>query len=416
MSFHFTDVSSGCPCDPSVLLLPPEIIVDIFCHCLPTPTPGLESHSWPSPQETPLLLAQICCQWRYICLGTPQLWASIAFELGAIELLELWLSRTRNHPLTIFLRTVDEQRASKFMQAIIRHSSQWQDVRLVLPLIAIRQLELARFPRLTRLVLCAVGAQKWTRAPPVVIRDTPLLRYANIHFLPQVDLPLKQLTSLHFDHSLGVAQTVAILQRCANLLDLCALNLGIGSTPVSPPVELHFLRSLKTDDTRLFSSLTLPHLELLEIQGTIDTAADALQSLITRSSCELKFLSLRVHKATVPQLQRLLRIASSVVHLRLDRAWLEFQMQALQGADILPRLEHLEICHYGLGGYYRPLLDMLRWRQGQGTLKSCRLFQRTMSLGSSPADVIAEFCALAKAGLWVRVTRDQTVILDTLQP
>ncbi|KAF7370130.1 hypothetical protein MSAN_00643200 [Mycena sanguinolenta] len=302
------------------------------------------------------------------------------------------------------------------MQAIIRHNARLQDVHLVLPLNAIRQLELSRFPRLTRLTLRAVGPEEWTRAPPVIIRESPLLRSASIHFLPQVDLPLEQLTSLHFQHSLGVAQTVAILQCCPNLLDLCALNLGIGSTPVFPPVELRFLRSLKTDDTRLYSSLTLPHLELLEILGAIDTAADALQSLIARSSCDLRFLSLRVHKATVPQLQRLLRIASSVVHLKLDRAWLEFQMQALQDADILPRLEQLEIYYHGLGHQYRPLLDMLQCKQRQGTLKSCRLCQRTTSLGPSPADnIIAEFRALAKAGLHIRVTRDQSVLFDTLQ-
>ncbi|KAF7348114.1 F-box domain-containing protein [Mycena sanguinolenta] len=414
MSLRLTDVSSGGGGDPAILLLPPEITVDIFHHCLPSPTPGFESHSWPSPQEAPLLLAQVCCQWRDISLSTPQLWASIAFEKGAIELLELWLSRTGNHPLTISLRAVDEQRAFKFMQAIIRHNSRWQNVHLVLPLIAIRQLELSCFPCLTRLALWTVGAGQWTRAPPVTIQGSPLLRYADIHFLPQFNLPLEQLTSLHFHHSLGVAQTVAILQRCPNLLELSSLNLGIGSTPVFPPVELRFLRSLKTDDTRLFSSLTLPHLELLEILAAIDTAADALRPLIARSSCDLKFLSLRVHKATVPQLQRLLRTTPSVVHLKLDRAWLEFQMQVLQGADILPRLQHLEIYYHGPGHHYRPLLDMLRWRQGQG-IKSCKLCQRSMSLAPPPADTLAEFCALAKAGLQIRVSRDQSVLLDTLQ-
>ncbi|KAJ7256879.1 hypothetical protein B0H12DRAFT_1232779 [Mycena haematopus] len=418
----------------SILSFPPEITAIIFTHSLPTRSPPLsfESCPSPSPKVAPLLLAQICSQWRAICLGTPHLWASnIAFEHGATELLELWLSRTETHPLTISLRTTDSQRASKFMQLTIAHTPQWQDIHLVLPLPALRQLSAASpFPRLTRLSLCAVGPDEWAYAPPITIRDTPLLRHACIHFLPQIDLHLAQLTTLHFHASLGVPQTVAILRRCPRLRDLSCLNLGVGSTPVSPHLELRFLRSLKTDDTRLLSCLTLPRLSVLEMLGPIDTAAaSALGSLLARSACDLRFLSLRVHKATVPQLQRLLRTASTVVHLTLDRAWLEFQMQALHAADVLPLLERLEIRSHGGhknknkgengdGNQYRALLDMLQWRLalGQGTFKSCKLLQRTMSLGPASDDTMAEFRVLAKAGVQIRVIGDQGTILDTRRP
>ncbi|KAF8175412.1 hypothetical protein K438DRAFT_1771036 [Mycena galopus ATCC 62051] len=388
--------------------MPPEITANIFCHCLP-----VDSSESPSPSKPPLLLAQICCRWREICISTPKLWTSIAFEKGAVELLELWLSRTGNYLLTISLRTREEPRACIFMQAIMQRCPQWHDVHLVLPLRALRPLSMSPFPRLRRLTLCAVGAEEWTRAPPIIIRETPLLRCVDIHFLPQVDLPLEQLTTLHFHHSLDVAQTLAILRCCRNLLDLCSLNLGIGSTIVSPPIELRFLRFLKIDDRRLLPGLTLPRLERLEMMGAIGEAVDALQALISRSSCDLRVLSLRIHQTTIPQMQSFLRTTSSVVHLTLDRAWLEFQMPALQGADILPRLQHLEIRYCGVGNEYRPLFDMLQWRQRR-SLQSFELsLGHDRSLGPSPADVMREFRILGEAGLHVRVSKYEEILLDT---
>ncbi|KAJ7803865.1 hypothetical protein B0H13DRAFT_1473793, partial [Mycena leptocephala] len=78
-----------------ILSVPPEITATIFGHCLP-------ALSSPSLHEAPMLLTRICHQWREISLDTPALWASLAFgERRSIELLKEWLSRARNHPLTI---------------------------------------------------------------------------------------------------------------------------------------------------------------------------------------------------------------------------------------------------------------------------------------------------------------------------
>ncbi|KAJ7680021.1 hypothetical protein B0H17DRAFT_1077139 [Mycena rosella] len=82
-----------------VLLLPPEITSIIFGNCLPS------GHRYPSPLNAPLLLTQICRQWREFCLDTPNLWSSIAMAdgcgAGCVQLLKQWLSRARNRPLTI---------------------------------------------------------------------------------------------------------------------------------------------------------------------------------------------------------------------------------------------------------------------------------------------------------------------------
>ncbi|KAJ7113036.1 hypothetical protein C8R44DRAFT_596190, partial [Mycena epipterygia] len=53
-----------------VLTLPSEITSDIFIQSIPR-------DSNPSRHTAPLLLTQICRQWRAIALATPSLWQSI---------------------------------------------------------------------------------------------------------------------------------------------------------------------------------------------------------------------------------------------------------------------------------------------------------------------------------------------------
>ncbi|KAF8215214.1 hypothetical protein K438DRAFT_2008633 [Mycena galopus ATCC 62051] len=254
-----------CPSESSILSFPPEITAVIFRFCLPTPpsTPGNQWNPRPSPLEAPLLLAQICCQWRDICLGTPDLWTSVAFDKGYSQLLELWLSRAGNYPLTISLRTRigDEARACLFLQAISRRSSQWQEVHLELPLPALQQLNALSFPRLERL---ALFTSQSTEDFPIIIRDTPLLRHASIRSFHQINLPWEQLTTLHFLDCFDIAQTVAILRCCPNVQEIYFPKQGNGSFVLSP-VELRSLRSLRIVEWRVLYGLTIPRLERLEV-------------------------------------------------------------------------------------------------------------------------------------------------------
>ncbi|KAJ7236227.1 hypothetical protein C8J57DRAFT_955040, partial [Mycena rebaudengoi] len=54
------------------LTLPVEITSSIFLHCLPS-----HGRVIPSPSRAPLLLAQICSQWREVALLTGELWSSL---------------------------------------------------------------------------------------------------------------------------------------------------------------------------------------------------------------------------------------------------------------------------------------------------------------------------------------------------
>ncbi|KAJ7861850.1 hypothetical protein B0H14DRAFT_2505878 [Mycena olivaceomarginata] len=156
--------------DATILVLPPEITVNIFRLCLLAPIAAESDLDFatpprPSSREAPLLLAQICRRWRDICLDTPEMWTSInSSHNGSIELLELWLSRTRNRSLIISLLIMDNchnSRACTFMQAIMSRCSQWRDVRLHLPYCAIQQLDMFIFPRMERFRISTDDITGW---------------------------------------------------------------------------------------------------------------------------------------------------------------------------------------------------------------------------------------------------------------
>ncbi|KAJ7291908.1 hypothetical protein C8J57DRAFT_221294, partial [Mycena rebaudengoi] len=60
---------------PKAFDLPFEITSEIFLGSLPS-----HGRIQPAADEPPLLLAQICQQWRSVALAIPELWSSIAID------------------------------------------------------------------------------------------------------------------------------------------------------------------------------------------------------------------------------------------------------------------------------------------------------------------------------------------------
>lgn len=58
----------------------PEILQEIFYHCLPTSHNAVMSSA-----EAPLLLGRVCSQWRQVAYSTPRLWSSIHITIPSIE-------------------------------------------------------------------------------------------------------------------------------------------------------------------------------------------------------------------------------------------------------------------------------------------------------------------------------------------
>ncbi|KAJ7645987.1 hypothetical protein DFH06DRAFT_1332926 [Mycena polygramma] len=405
-----------------ILLLPPEITTAIFEHCLP-PHPRQHrsfKQPWPSPGEAPLLLGQICRQWREISLNTPTLWQIIAFDdTMSVELLKVWLSRTRGRPLYLDIAAVDAARADLIMRAVMPYSSQWQDVFLWLPALAHQHLHMAVFPRLERLDLSS------TQGTGFSIRDAPLLRDANLHNFAYLrfELPLPQLTCLTL--SASIAATIAVLRCCPNLLNLYCGSSGFGVN-VLPPLELPLLRSLDIASTSMLRCLTVPRLEQLQIFHTLDMDAvvDDVQAVVSRSSCELQCLAIQMNSSpTEAQYRRLFRAVDSIDRLKLIfqySADSERQIRALAGpVDVLPRLKHLEMLEVGAHSSARlavgeacsrQVLDLLRWRREHAALESFEL------LLLEPLDAIMDGSrALAENGLQLRIMTQEPecTLLDT---
>ncbi|KAJ6488231.1 hypothetical protein C8R47DRAFT_510693 [Mycena vitilis] len=379
----------------SFLLLPPEIIVLIFEHCLPFAS--YPWHRWssssfdhlrPSPSKAPLLLSQICRRWREICLDAPSLWAAIAFgDTGSIDFLEMWLSRAREHRLSIFLQTKNDFRGELLVQVVKRRSSQWKELYFGLTSSAHHQLNVLALPRLERLTIAHPGP----------------------------------LTSITFGGTaVPLTECIALLRCCPNLSDFrCGPTAS--SAIVPPPLHLPFLRSLKLTDGKLLHYLTVARLDRLRISrlGGQDSTASALQALIARSRCDVRYLSTGpdpyVYFDTADQLQRLLYVVNdSILHLRLhsqSASDLETQIEVLGGDEVLPRLEHLEMRTTVVPDDYAPLLRMLRWRRRDAscTLKSFGLLldlNLALRVPRTPsAAVMDHFRALAEAGLEVVIRR-----------
>jgi hypothetical protein len=190
-------------------------------------------------------------------------------------------------------------------------------------------------------------------------------------------------------------------------------------------VELHSLRTLEIHNFEILADLTVPRLERLYIHCLlvdVEAETDTLQSLLSRSSCDLQFLSVTMYRLTPAQSQRFFRVVNSIVHLQLAIMDSESrrEIQVLHGAkDVLPRLKHLEIRDGSsiVSADHHPLLDMLWWRRTHTGLESFELSLFEPSTFILPATVMTDFRALAETGLQLRVvTRDETdinTLLDT---
>jgi hypothetical protein len=124
--------------DP-VARLPPEISSDIFLHCL-SPVPALDlppSDARGGPDPYLILLLTVCNlnAWTTMALSTPDLWTAIDIIFpcaeGFPEILETWLQRARNRPLSISLRGNFDDPSVPVIYAIIwKHGQQLRSLEI----------------------------------------------------------------------------------------------------------------------------------------------------------------------------------------------------------------------------------------------------------------------------------------------
>ncbi|KAJ7723527.1 hypothetical protein B0H16DRAFT_1245716, partial [Mycena metata] len=275
----------------SILSLPTEITVEIFRRCC-----APDARSRPHPSEGPLLLAQICHQWRQIAIHAPEFWRDLNFtDRLSVDLFKLWLERSGNLPLKLELYGWDIARTG----LCVVHSHRWQDVKFGLPFAFYTpNLGNISFP-----ILRSISLDNFHLAGrgegSVTMYNTPLLREAHILTLPDVKVNLlwSQLTSLTLRSTIDLAECITVLRGCPDLRKLTVFTSGQG--PVHTDfVVLPTLESLQCNFTTvpILEHLTLPRLQRLCVTDTARPQhADVLKNFIRRSACPLHSLVIAGH-------------------------------------------------------------------------------------------------------------------------
>ena len=260
------------------LLIPPEILTQIFLYCIPS-----EQFPIPNHNEAPLLLTRISSYWRTLAVNTPDLWS--AFHINYKDPVEdipatnLWLKRSTNRPLSLSL-AIDfgEQSQQAILDALCRHSNRWKHVRfdfrhLYCPLMysldiaehSISQLSTFEFHArdisstnlspITRLLKTAPKLQEITWVDDIA--DTDML----------LELPLNQLSRLSLTMDHGTLDYIQILNRCSNLQHIRITRPLHIYQPKPSPLFLDKLTSLTIsyDLTAVLDYLVLPALKHVRI-------------------------------------------------------------------------------------------------------------------------------------------------------
>ena len=267
---------------PISLLIPPEILTQVFFHCLPS-----EQFPIPCHNKAPLLLTRVSSYWRTLAINTPDLWS--AFHINYkdpaedIPATNLWLKRSTNRPLSLSL-AIDfgEKCQQAILDALCRHSNRWKHVRfdfrhLYCPPMYSLDIAEDSIPQLTTFEFHARDISSTNLSPIIrLLKTAPKLREVTwVDDLADTDmlleLPLNQLTrlSLAMDH--GTLDYIQILNRCSNLQHLRITRPLLSSYQICQskpsPLFLENLASLTIsyDLTAVLDYLVLPALKHIKI-------------------------------------------------------------------------------------------------------------------------------------------------------
>ncbi|KAJ7740961.1 hypothetical protein DFH07DRAFT_62728 [Mycena maculata] len=362
-----------------VLTLPPEVVSEIFLHCLCDP------RARPNVAEAPLLLCNVCSQWRTIAILTPGLWSRLEltfkfslFGTCFIDLLALWFSRTGSHPLSLSI-FYDEYTATNRREGIIqlvkvlmRHDHQWEDVELKLPDVSEFHQFRGKFPGLKRLAVAPHSAKPLTPAVTAFTR-APQLTNAQLSAgctLKPIVLPWTQLSVLKCE-SLHVPDCLSLLRETTQITELTVyFKPAHRLIPLSPPLllpTLRFLHLLREEcHMDLLQHLTLPALETLSISFTNPDIPRFL-AFLSRSDCPLQRIIFDAWPFEQRELVKCLVALPSLRELKLWRPQYftdSFLCQLADPAALLPNLQTLELDHvYPIQFTMPALVGMLavRW-------------------------------------------------------
>ncbi|KAJ7042094.1 hypothetical protein C8F04DRAFT_1297619, partial [Mycena alexandri] len=237
--------------------------------------------------------------------------------------------------------TVD---TTDLLGTICRHSAQWRDVVLSIPLVALSRLPIhGALPLLEKLGIGSGGFEPPLEhlMPVTAFRDAPLLREVQLFLddMGQVKpntilLPWEQLTS--FTGSLfSTTESLYILLQASSLSECTFLDCW-ESLEASEGVKLE-LPLLKT--LRLGGPFFPPAGNL---EGSTHFALETLRSFVLRSMCPLREVHLSAVRMSFEPLLRCLGAMHTLEILEIRHLWDAAILRGLHASrEILPRLRSL---------------------------------------------------------------------------
>ncbi|KAJ7049895.1 hypothetical protein C8F01DRAFT_1181368 [Mycena amicta] len=325
------------------LSIPPEITSDIFA-LLPT---GVISTMDLDALIVPLVLGQVCREWRSISRGTPALWRTLTLNihddagesrercLALEELVAGWIERSGQQPLHLSMSASHPYSwESAFMIYLIEtHASRIQELHLDLENVRFAQFAAdgasARFPIL-RSFSGRVKSTPSTHFSFALLEHSPLLREfafnSDVLLASSLYIPWAQLVRFSASNGLDTAQVLKILSLATCLEEFTHRSQAV-SRSRNTSIDLANMTALVHPCLRkmdiygtsihavLLPLLRLPKLEDLSLVLTYGARSiEDLLAFIERSDCRLKRLKigaslgsreLRTLFAAVSQLDKL---------------------------------------------------------------------------------------------------------------
>lgn len=293
--------------------LPPELLTEIFMHCLP-----YQRFIRPAPDQAPLLLAQICASWRRASISIPSLWTSLelhGFQTDTMEdeplpeetqrvnnLLYTWFSRTEDCPLSLSVQD-DSLLLTSVSKKLDDLAGRWQHLSLLVSEHTHRCLD----PSYEYSSLQSFKLRTLEGLEEVLVHDlsgsmlnAPQLTHFiwdnDVQHLTPIEMLWENLTYLTLSTPMTIQQCLTILPRLTRMKNLNLQNISTdpGELPLCS-VTLPELKSLvlcSTEDIYpIFNALTLPNLREL-VLSICSWPHISILNLFHRSRCPLESLNL----------------------------------------------------------------------------------------------------------------------------
>ncbi|KAF7337541.1 F-box domain-containing protein [Mycena sanguinolenta] len=311
--------------------LPPEVICQIFAWSLRFDQDGQDEDAFRKP---PWQLGHICESLRFIALGYPPLWNSIAISPRSSEqlraMVETQVLRSANGPLEVYWDEWGSEEVDfpdfRCAELLLTHCTRWRSLQLRLSAgfefgpswLSPCAGRLDALEKLTVLGYDYTGALEriFTVAPrlrEVILTDSQLGMYSDSGLV----LPWGQIT--HYRGTYRAQQHIEILKQTSSLLECkVSLRLHLDYLPGDNlPAVLPRLRRLCIEQPRLLDRLQTPVLEELCCVRNWRLDISALLPFFHNSACSLTTLVMMT--CTIcPELIEVIRGLSSLTYAFIE--------------------------------------------------------------------------------------------------